>query len=116
MTTFSLSSNFQASYLVEMARISRWGQMAQGLASVAVLVLVLHPVALVCTAEQQQQHCRCFPGETCWPSQDDWRSFNRSVDGGLVATVPLGHVCHDPDYEEEACRELRGRWTDPWTQ
>ncbi|KAL2869512.1 FAD-dependent oxidoreductase [Aspergillus lucknowensis] len=57
--------------------------------------------------------CRCFPGDACWPSVDTWNQFNRSIDGRLVATVPLGLPCHDPHYDEELCAQLREDWTLP---
>lgn len=54
--------------------------------------------------------CRCFPGDECWPSDAEWSSLNATVDGRLIATVPLGSPCHDPYYDEEQCAYLRSQW------
>lgn len=61
--------------------------------------------------------CKCFPGEACWPSQQDWASFNQSVDGRLIATVPIGSVCHgnDATYDAGACTKLQADWHNPET-
>ncbi|KAL4863901.1 hypothetical protein BDV12DRAFT_206087 [Aspergillus spectabilis] len=57
--------------------------------------------------------CRCFPDDPCWPSSATWNQFNHSVDGRLIATVPLGLPCHDPHYDEERCSQLQEEWTNP---
>ncbi|KAK7984140.1 hypothetical protein PG989_011542 [Apiospora arundinis] len=54
--------------------------------------------------------CKCFPGDTCWPSESSWASLNDTVGGRLVATVPLGSPCHDPTYDEQVCASLRAQW------
>lgn len=54
--------------------------------------------------------CRCFPGDECWPSDAEWSSLNTTVEGRLIATVPLGSPCHDPSYDEEQCAYLRDQW------
>lgn len=54
--------------------------------------------------------CRCFPGDECWPSDAEWSSLNTTVEGRLIATVPLGSPCHDPSYDEEQCAYLRNQW------
>lgn len=63
--------------------------------------------------------CRCFPGDTCWPTSKEWASFNQSVNGNLVATVPLGAPCHDSSfgpYNATECSRLRAQWTLPELQ
>ncbi|KAI8629042.1 FAD/FMN-containing isoamyl alcohol oxidase MreA [Xylariaceae sp. FL1651] len=59
------------------------------------------------------EDCRCFPGDACWPTEETWSSFNSSVGGKLIRTVPIGSVCHDPQYDEEACEAVKARWMDP---
>ncbi|KAI0017370.1 isoamyl alcohol oxidase [Xylariomycetidae sp. FL0641] len=54
--------------------------------------------------------CRCFPGDDCWPGETAWSSFNATVGGRLIRTVPIGHVCHDPDYDEAACEAVKAEW------
>ncbi|KAI1474613.1 FAD binding domain protein [Daldinia eschscholtzii] len=61
--------------------------------------------------------CRCFPGDVCWPSRESWSNFNATLDGKLVATVPIASVCHNSSftpYNAEACMQLRGDWTNPY--
>lgn len=36
-----------------------------------------------------KEHCRCFLGDICWPSELTWQALNSSIHGRLVATVPL---------------------------
>jgi hypothetical protein len=65
--------------------------------------------------------CRCFPGDSCWPSLYDWRSFNSSIDGILIASVPIAAVCHEfhssdtpvLTYNSNACEEAKDNWFSP---
>ncbi|RGP62645.1 putative isoamyl alcohol oxidase [Fusarium sporotrichioides] len=54
--------------------------------------------------------CKCFPGDSCWPSDAEWSNLNSTVGGRLVATVPLGSPCHDPDYNADECKHLQSEW------
>ncbi|KAI1470849.1 uncharacterized protein F4812DRAFT_450063 [Daldinia caldariorum] len=63
-------------------------------------------------------NCRCFPGDACWPTLAEWSSFNDTVGGRLVATVPIAAPCHQSDladYDAQACRALRDVWWYPNT-
>lgn len=60
--------------------------------------------------------CRCLPGDACWPSTNVWSQFNKTVNGGLIKTVPIGSPCHDPTYDAEACSALQTAWKLPQTQ
>ncbi|KAF7931603.1 uncharacterized protein EAE98_004339 [Botrytis deweyae] len=42
--------------------------------------------------------CRCFPGDKCYPSISDWDSFNQTIGGKLIATVPIAAVCHNDQF------------------
>ncbi|OTB08288.1 hypothetical protein M426DRAFT_264921 [Hypoxylon sp. CI-4A] len=59
------------------------------------------------------QRCRVLPGDLSWPSKTQWDGLNSTVSGRLIASVPLGSVCHDPNYDEEACNHLRQNWDIP---
>ncbi|KAI6754910.1 hypothetical protein HG530_012662 [Fusarium avenaceum] len=50
--------------------------------------------------------CKSIPGDAAWPSTADWSRFNATINGRLSATIPLGHVCHDPTYNKTQCAEL----------
>lgn len=61
--------------------------------------------------------CRCFPGEACWPSSEQWSSFNSSLGGRLIGTVPIASACHDSfpgvTYDSELCAEIQEDWDQP---
>ena len=69
---------------------------------------------------QVNQTCRYIPGDAGWPTQRDWQRLNVTVDGRLVATVPLAHVCHDsglfPAYNETACAAVKEAFIDAGAQ
>ncbi|KAK7181175.1 hypothetical protein DPSP01_013762 [Paraphaeosphaeria sporulosa] len=54
--------------------------------------------------------CKCFPGDTCWPTESEWSFFNKTVNGRLIKTVPLGSPCHDPTYDAAKCEDLKKEW------
>ncbi|KAJ5085929.1 hypothetical protein N7532_010700 [Penicillium argentinense] len=70
-------------------------------------------VILPSIAASDSSSCRCFPGDDCWPSVSTWNSFNQSVDGRLIATVPLATPCHAPEYNEKKCETLKEGWLLP---
>lgn len=63
--------------------------------------------------------CRCFPGDTCWPTKIQWNEFNDTVDGGLTASVPLAAICHDNEefaaFNAVDCAVLQDEWYLPET-
>lgn len=61
-------------------------------------------------------NCRCFPSEACWPAPETWSKFNESIDGRLIATVPLAAPCHAPNYDADECNALRKGWIWPEEQ
>lgn len=63
--------------------------------------------------KESEEECRCFPGDECWPEESTWQEFNQTIGGNLIATVPLGRPCHDPDYDAEQCEYLRSQWIWP---
>ncbi|KAJ5881698.1 FAD binding domain protein [Penicillium soppii] len=64
-------------------------------------------------AASESASCRCLPEDDCWPSVSTWNAFNQSVDGRLVATVPLATPCHVPTYNEKTCAALKEGWLLP---
>ncbi|KAF2790845.1 6-hydroxy-D-nicotine oxidase [Melanomma pulvis-pyrius CBS 109.77] len=61
-------------------------------------------------APAKQNECKCFPGDACWPSEREWITFNTTVGGRLIKTVPLGSPCHDPHYDAALCDALTSQW------
>lgn len=79
----------------------------------AFLAGVLDIAASRCTPRDNvPDGCRSLPGDKLWPSSSDWNSLNETVSGRLIKTVPIGAVCHDPDYDEEECLKLQDQWLD----
>ncbi|RHZ73301.1 hypothetical protein CDV55_103270 [Aspergillus turcosus] len=68
------------------------------------------------SADNSKANCRCFPGEPCWPSPNVWSAFNQTIDGRLVATIPLGTPCHAPNYDAAVCDYLKSQWLWPEIQ
>ncbi|KAI1824157.1 6-hydroxy-D-nicotine oxidase [Xylaria intraflava] len=65
------------------------------------------PLVAVAT---EGQNCKCFPGDLCWPSDQQWDGFNATVGGRLIKTIPLGSPCHYPNYNQAICDALREQW------
>ena len=91
------------------------------LVDILVLVLLhLHPgisaTAVPHYPRNNDAHCKCMPGDACWPSTEEWTALNSSLGGKLVATVPIGSPCHDPTYVEAECLSLQQQWFMPEVQ
>lgn len=76
------------------------------------LLLGLLPAAAVVAASPKpgSPKCRYIPGDAGWPTTKEWQKLNSTVGGRLVATVPLGHVCHTTGvfsaFDEKKCADL----------
>lgn len=60
--------------------------------------------------------CKCFPGAECWPSIEQFDALNDTVNGRLIATVPLAVDCHTPYFDNVTCSLLQSEWTDSLVQ
>jgi hypothetical protein len=63
--------------------------------------------------------CKCFPGDDCWPTAEEWSEFNSTIGGKLIATVPLAAACHDDkwaSYDNATCTKMQNAWLEPETQ
>ncbi|KAK5997073.1 FAD-linked oxidoreductase ZEB1 [Cladobotryum mycophilum] len=65
------------------------------------------------TTTKQTSQCRALPGTAEWPSSSAWVQLNSTVHGRLIATVPIGTPCHDPNYNQAACEALQQQWNLP---
>jgi hypothetical protein len=57
--------------------------------------------------------CTYIPSDAEWPSPADWAALNSTIGGRLIATVPIGSVCHTTPYQrydEAACAALAAGW------
>jgi hypothetical protein len=62
-------------------------------------------------AAPRVDRCVCLPGQSCWPSDADWSSFNGSVGGKLTAIYPVGRPCHDPTFDTSVCSAITEQFT-----
>ncbi|RYP16124.1 hypothetical protein DL765_005325 [Monosporascus sp. GIB2] len=74
------------------------------------VILAAFSLLFPAAAVAEGKTCKCFPGDACWPSEQEWAAFNSTVGGRLVKTVPLASPCHDPNYDEFLCNEIRSQW------
>ena len=79
-------------------------------------VLLLYLFFLPFASPHPAASCRCMPTDACWPTRDDWASFNSSLGGNLISTTPLASPCHAPNYNADECQYLRSQWTEPELQ
>lgn len=84
--------------------------------SSAAYVGLLGLFGLYGTVVATSSSCRCFPGDKCWPSTQEWDALNSTVSGRLIASVPIGTPCHVPNYDEAKCKFLQDNWRDPALQ
>lgn len=74
---------------------------------------LLLPLAALFAGQAEASKCRYLPGDAGWPSTSVWNALNATVGGQLIATVPLGSPCHDPNYDADLCAELQDEWSLP---
>lgn len=70
-------------------------------------------LVLLSASQVSAETCRCIPNDDCWPSKAEWNSLNSTLDGKLIATIPLATVCHEPNYNAEQCYRLKEQWLTP---
>ncbi|KAF3018027.1 hypothetical protein E8E15_007098 [Penicillium rubens] len=59
-----------------------------------------------------------MPQDPCWPEDQLWARFNKTVNGNLIATVPIASVCHIDSftpYDQSQCAQLQSTWGFPET-
>ncbi|KAI0436258.1 FAD-binding domain-containing protein [Xylaria telfairii] len=66
--------------------------------------------------------CRTIPGDSSWPVDSIWIELNGTLNGRLIATVPIAAPCHksvsgEPNtlFDEDECATLRDNWFFPET-
>lgn len=61
----------------------------------------------------EPSECRILPQDDNWPKKNIWESFNRSVDGRLIRTIPIGTPCHQENFDLEKCQYVQDSWHEP---
>ncbi|KAK0656943.1 isoamyl alcohol oxidase-like protein [Cercophora newfieldiana] len=60
--------------------------------------------------------CKVFPGDANWPSDKAWKTFNASLGGALIKTIPLAAPCYNnwPQVRDAAkCQQITENWNSP---
>ena len=61
-------------------------------------------------ASNDGRHCKTYPGDADWPSDERWSAFNSSLGGALVKGIPPAAACYQgPYYDEARCGVVRAR-------
>ncbi|KAK7962720.1 uncharacterized protein PG986_003545 [Apiospora aurea] len=99
---------------------SKWQSLTKTQVQVVALtsIIALFGAVWMATSQpQEQSFCRCFPGDDCWPSLEDWNDFNETISGRLIVTVPIASPCHDSfpgvEYDAEKCADIQANWARP---
>ncbi|KAJ5390897.1 uncharacterized protein N7496_001965 [Penicillium cataractarum] len=74
--------------------------------------LLLPLLATAAIGAPQSSNCRCRPSDSCWPSTKQWSALNKTINGNLVAVRPVASVCHQPEYNADACKTVTNLWSD----
>lgn len=96
------------------------------LAILAAVVLGGITNALVPTTWNGRSYdCKCYPGDECWPRNEEWSALNATLDGNLAIHIPPGAVCHDTlqgplgnitTYNAAACSDVQKNFNSAqWT-
>ncbi|RSL67334.1 hypothetical protein CEP53_002992 [Fusarium sp. AF-6] len=74
---------------------------------------ILAGVSAAVRGQDGSPRCRCVPGQSCWPSDVEWKSFNRLVGGSLIKTEPVAQSCYPGDTQDlEKCAYINKMWPD----
>ncbi|KAH8159197.1 hypothetical protein CIB48_g9046 [Xylaria polymorpha] len=54
------------------------------------------------------------PSDPCWPSTAVWDSFNTTISGRLIQSVPPAAVCYPSrqEYDQKVCQDILEKWTE----
>lgn len=65
-------------------------------------------------------NCKVFPGDSNWPSSQDWAALDDATGNALLKPQPQANICYGNGTgnasESAACLDLTEKWTDPFTQ
>jgi hypothetical protein len=75
-------------------------------------LLSLSSIGQTHSSGDSHRHRRCSYGDPCWPCASDWASFNSSVSGRLIASLPPAAVCHEAHYNATLCSNITMEWAD----
>ncbi|KAM5349446.1 hypothetical protein ACJ41O_005951 [Fusarium nematophilum] len=57
--------------------------------------------------------CRCIPGQSCWPSEHEWKTFDHLLGGRLIKNKPVAQSCYPGPAEDlDECAYVNEMWSD----
>ncbi|KAJ5832384.1 CAZyme family AA7 [Penicillium riverlandense] len=70
-------------------------------------------LSLISTTSATSRGYNCKAGQSCWPSNKEWESFNSSLSGNLYRTIPYAASCYYSSqyYDPSACAVARANYT-----
>ncbi|KAF9267089.1 FAD binding domain protein [Marasmius fiardii PR-910] len=74
---------------------------------------VILAIILPLVVSSYSGRCRILPTDDAWPPKEVWDSFNHSIDGRLIKTIPIASPCHDPAFDQNKCDAIRAGWITP---
>lgn len=56
--------------------------------------------------------CKSSPNDSSWPSANEWRALNQSIQGTLIKTTPAASSCYpgNPFGSKENCTDVKSHW------
>lgn len=46
------------------------------------------------TEDGVNYQCKCYSDNACWPTNREWDSFNKTLNGALQLAIPAAASCH----------------------
>ncbi|KAJ3570977.1 hypothetical protein NP233_g4058 [Leucocoprinus birnbaumii] len=62
------------------------------------------------TTAKGNSKCRCIYGESCWPSDDDFKTLSAQLSQPLIHPVPAASACYPVDHPSGNCSEVQENW------
>lgn len=61
---------------------------------------------------KQTKPCKTYPGHPDWPPESTWQTFNASLSGALIKTLPEAAPCYGPNGNSSSltCQALTSSW------
>ncbi|XP_055340389.1 uncharacterized protein LOC129589601 [Paramacrobiotus metropolitanus] len=59
---------------------------------------------------QASTQCRCYPGDSCWPTDNEWTAFNSTLGGNLIKTVPTAYPCYGDRSSNAECLNVKANY------
>lgn len=47
------------------------------------------------TVDGVNYQCKCYSDNACWPTNQEWNAFNRTLNGALQLAIPAAVSCHN---------------------